>query len=147
MTASGAGPAEHRNGELGHDEGRAALGGQRVLIVEDDAHATHLLEELLKAVGYEVMTTDSALGTAGLVRRVRPSVILLDLGLPYRSGVSLLADLKSDPTTAEIPILAVTGYPEMLTNERRSMVVDVIAKPFESRALLDAVGALCDASG
>ena len=69
MTASGAGPAEHRNGDLGHDEGRAALGGQRVLIVEDDAHATHLLEELLKAVGYEVMTTDSALGTAGLVRR------------------------------------------------------------------------------
>ena len=147
MTASGARPGEHSNGDLRQDESRTTLRSERVLIVEDDPHATHLLEELLKTVGYAVTTTDSALGTAGLARRLRPSVILLDLGLPYRSGVSLLADLKSDPTTAGIPVLVITGYPDMLTAERRVMVADVIAKPFESRAVLEAVGALCAASG
>ena len=116
----------------------------RLLIVEDDASATHLLQELFNAVGYAVTTTDSALGTTGLVRRLRPSVILLDLGLPYRSGVSLLADLKADPATSDIPVLVITGFPDVLTTERRAMVGDVIPKPFDPRALVETVRALCD---
>ena len=139
---------EHRApAESGNGRGRDHLGHERVLIVEDDAYATYMLRELLSGAGYAVTTTESALGTRGLARRLRPSVILLDLGLPYRSGALLLADLKADPATADIPILVVTGYPDALTAKRRTLVTDVIAKPFEPGALVEAVRALCDSRG
>jgi CheY-like chemotaxis protein len=59
--------------------------------------------------GFAVERRDSALGLATLLRRWRPDVVLLDLGLPYRSGAAVLADLKSDPATAAIPVVVVSA--------------------------------------
>jgi DNA-binding response OmpR family regulator len=115
----------------------------RVLVIEDDLHYQELLSHLLSSAGYAVTVTDSALGTASLMSRLRPRVILLDLGLPYRSGASLLADLRADARTAGIPVLVVSGQPEVLTAERRATVAGVFEKPLELRALLGAVRAAC----
>ena len=110
-----------------------------VLVIEDDAGIRELLTDLLQGDGYAVTATDSALGAATLVRRLLPRVILLDLGLPYRSGGALLHDLKTDPATAGIPILVVSALAETLTPERRAMTAGVVAKPFSPDTLLSAV--------
>ena len=47
--------------------------------------------------GYAVTATDSALGVPKLLPQVQPHVVMLDLGLPYESGASLLRSLKADP--------------------------------------------------
>ena len=83
--------------------------GPAVLVVEDDPGVAALLAEVLAGAGYAPTTTDSALGAAALARRLRPAVVLLDLGLPYRSGGALLGDLKADPATAGIPVLVVSA--------------------------------------
>lgn len=114
-----------------------------VLIIEDDPHYKDLLTHLLSSAGYAVTTADSVLGTAALARRLRPDAVLLDLGLPYRSGAWLLAQLKADAHTADIPVLILSGSPEALTAERRAMAGRVMSKPLELQTLLDAVRAAC----
>ena len=117
------------------------MGQWCVLIIDDDPAIVRLLQAILEPAGYAVTAADSALGAAALVRRLRPHVILLDLGLPYRSGAALLAELKADPATADVPILVVSGLAETLPAQRRALAAEVIDKPFSPRELLDAVRA------
>jgi DNA-binding response OmpR family regulator len=137
------------------DEGRAAEGrpagadadedstARRVLVIEDDPHIKDLLTDVLSGDGFAVTAADSVLGAATLIRRLRPCAILLDLGLPYRSGASLLTDLKGDPETADIPVIVVSALPETLTPERRALATLVLAKPINIRDLLRALRAAC----
>ena len=115
--------------------------GPAVLVVEDDPGVAALLADLLTAGGYAPTTTDSALGAVALIRRLRPAVVLLDLGLPYRSGGALLGDLKADPATAAVPVLVVSGLAEALPPALRALAAGVLAKPVRPAALLAAVRA------
>jgi two-component system alkaline phosphatase synthesis response regulator PhoP len=81
-----------------------------------------------------------------LARRLHPAVVLLDLGLPYRSGGTLLADLKTDPVTAGIPVLIVSAYAEALLPGRRALAAAVPSKPFSPAVLLAAVRAAAPAA-
>jgi DNA-binding response OmpR family regulator len=112
-----------------------------VLVIEDDAGLQSMLKVMLNLGGYAVTAIDSALGAMATVRRVRPDVILLDLGLPYRSGASLLAELKSDAATAAVPVLVVSAMTHILSAERRALADGVIPKPFSAEDLLKAVRA------
>jgi len=75
-----------------------------ILIVDDDPDIQEVLADRLAALGYQVST--AATGGDGLARLEAegPQLVLLDLGLPFRSGASLLADLKGDPATAAAPV-------------------------------------------
>jgi CheY-like chemotaxis protein len=127
----------------GEQSGGQAKERRRVLIVEDEPGLAEVVTEILRDEGYDVTATDSAIGAGALVRSVAPHAILLDLGLPYRSGASLLAELKADPRTAHIPVLVVTGAPEVLAGGRRGLAAAVLPKPFGAQTLLDALrGAL-----
>ena len=110
---------------------------RRILIVEDDPAVSSLLTEILARAGYEVTAADSAFGLAGLVRDLRPVAILLDLGLPFRPGVDVLNELKTDARTAHVPVIVLSGLTEILSEERRSLAAAVLAKPFDPERLLD----------
>ena len=111
--------------------GPAAAVGRRVLVVEDDAALAAVWAQALADAGYAVRKRESALGVAALVRAWRPDVVLLDLGLPYRSGASLLAELKAAPATAAIPVVVVSAAPETLPPASRGLAAAVLPKPFD----------------
>ena len=111
----------------------------RVLVIEDEPRFAALVTRVLTEAGYAVRATDSAIRAMALARQWAPCVILLDLGLPYRSGASLLAELKADPATAPIPVVVVSGMAEALTDERRALAAAVVPKPFGARELLEAL--------
>jgi DNA-binding response OmpR family regulator len=115
---------------------------RRVLVVEDDERIATVWTQALADEGYEVRTQDSALGMAGLLRAWRPDVLLLDLGLPYRSGASLLAELKADPTTTAIPVVIVSAAPDALPPEYRGLAAAVLAKPFDLERVLAVLAGL-----
>jgi DNA-binding response OmpR family regulator len=115
----------------------------RILIVEDDQHLSRLLIEVLTASGYDVAAQDSVFGAAAVVRELHPSAILLDLGLPFRPGTALLTELKADARTADVPVLIMSGFPEVLNEERRAMADAILAKPFAIRELLDKIRMAC----
>jgi CheY-like chemotaxis protein len=114
---------------------------KHVLVIDDDAGVQRLLQMILEPAGYAVTAIDSALGAMTTVRRLQPDVILLDLALPYRSGASLLDELKADAATADVPVLVVSANTHVLPTERRALAVDIIAKPFDAEGLLAAVEA------
>jgi DNA-binding response OmpR family regulator len=112
---------------------------QRILIVEDDPTVVDLVTEILTASNFEVRAIDSAFGAAELVRQLEPGAILLDLGLPFRPGSSLMSDLKADPRTADVPIIILSGLTEALTDSRRELAAAVVTKPFEAAVLVETV--------
>lgn len=115
----------------------------RILVVEDEPEISRVLADLLSTTGYDVTITESVFGAAGLVRSLEPCVVLLDLGLPYRPGTSLLLELKSDPRTADVPVVIISGLPETLSEERRAMATAVLAKPLDMTVLLDTIHDAC----
>jgi DNA-binding response OmpR family regulator len=119
---------------------------QRILIVDDDPACRALLDAIFDLHGFQVTHTDSVLGASELIARVRPTVILLDLALPYRSGASWLAQLKADPHTAEIPVVILSALPDVLPRERRALAQAVIQKPFRAATLVETVQAVCAAA-
>jgi len=116
---------------------------QRILIVDDDPSCRELLDGLFELHGFQVTHTDSVLGASELIARHRPTVILLDLTLPYRSGASWLAQLKANPVTANIPVVVLSDLPDMLPRERREFAGAVVQKPFRAGALVQTVRAVC----
>src|SRR5689334_9338862 len=102
-----------------------------VVVVEDDPGTATLLADLLGDAGYAVHARATALGVQAEIRRLRPRAIVLDLGLPYRSGAALLADLKADPDTGRIPVIVVSALLEALPPERAALATALLAKPFD----------------
>lgn len=81
-----------------------------VLIVEDFEDARELYSEYLQHVGLEVISTGNAIDGIRLARARHPDVIVMDAGLPGMSGWDATAALKSDPATAGICIIMLTGH-------------------------------------
>jgi CheY-like chemotaxis protein len=81
----------------------------RVLVIEDHPMDRELVAELVEQEGYPVLEADSAEVGLGLAFADRPALILMDLQLPRMSGYEAIRRLKADPTTAHIPVLALTA--------------------------------------
>ncbi len=82
----------------------------RVLIVEDNEMNRDMLARRLEHRGFEVSTADD--GQKGLTsaRTTIPDLILLDMSLPEVDGWEVVRKLKADPTTRNIPVIALTAH-------------------------------------
>jgi DNA-binding response OmpR family regulator len=115
----------------------------KVLVVEDDPSVRGLLQTLLSAEGYEVVTASD--GLAGLVKATSstPALVLLDLMMPDLGGVRVLEEMREDPGLQEIPVIVVTGKVDAVPAMRELLGEDnVFLKPFAVGELLDRVGAV-----
>ena len=83
--------------------------GKKILIVDDDSDVILFLSTVLQDQGYQ--TIDARDGQEGLemIRSERPDLVLLDLMMPEKSGISLLSDLERDEDLKKIPVIMVTG--------------------------------------
>ena len=82
---------------------------KRILIIDDDPDVVVFLSTLLQDHGYD--TLDASDGVEGLevTRSQKPDLILMDLMMPEKSGISLLSELKQDDELKDIPVVMVTG--------------------------------------
>lgn len=80
-----------------------------ILVVEDNAVNLELVVALLEEAGCEVLTAET--GDAGLeiAQKVRPDLILMDVQLPGMTGYEVTRQLKANPATAAIPVIALTA--------------------------------------
>ena len=109
----------------------------KVLVVEDDPSVRGLLDTLLSAEGYDVVTASD--GLAGLVKvaSARPALVLLDLMMPDLGGVRVLEELREDPALRGTPVLVVTGKVDAVPGMRDLLGDDnVFVKPFAVAELL-----------
>ena len=111
-----------------------------MLVVEDDPSVRGLLQTLLSAEGYEVVTASD--GLAGLVKATsnHPSLVLLDLMMPDLGGVRVLEEMRDDPELADIPVIVVTGKIDAIPSMRELLGEEnVFLKPFAVGELLSRV--------
>jgi len=117
---------------------------KRILYVEDNEDNIFMLKRRLEKLGYAV---DSARnGREGMERayRDRPDLILMDLGLPIIDGWTATRQLKDDPETANIPIIALTAHAMQseLQRARDAGCDDIDTKPVSLKRLLAKIEAL-----
>ncbi len=113
----------------------------RVLVVEDHPLNRELAEAILERAGYDVLTAEDGETALRTVAARRPDVILLDVELPGISGLDVARQLKADPGTRTIPVVALTAY-AMVGDEERVRAAgcdDYVTKPIERPKLLGAV--------
>ncbi|HET6789219.1 MAG TPA: response regulator, partial [Aquabacterium sp.] len=79
------------------------------LIVDDDHQAVELLAQPLQQLGCVVLRAYGGAEGVALARRFKPHLIMLDLEMPAFSGFQVVDELKGDPSSADIPIMIVTG--------------------------------------
>jgi CheY-like chemotaxis protein len=111
--------------------------GAPILIVDDNASNTKLLAFLLTSKGYEVRTAASAPDALAVLDTFVPRLILMDIQLPGMDGLTLTRQLKADPRTSHIPIIAATAY-AMKGDEARALAAGCsgyITKPIDTRRL------------
>lgn len=80
-----------------------------VLIVEDNDKNLKLVRDLLRYHGFETIEATNAEDGIALARERRPRLVLMDIQLPGMDGVTALAKLRADPSTAAISVVAVTA--------------------------------------
>jgi CheY-like chemotaxis protein len=80
-----------------------------ILIVDDYAGARYLRSRILNDAGYEVVEAATGEEALRIAAAVTPSLVLLDVNLPDISGTEVCRRLKSDPATARIPVIQITG--------------------------------------
>ncbi len=118
--------------------------GLRVLIVDDDRQFANFLNELLVGLPEPAITAMAHDGfeAGSKVYTFKPDVVLLDLMMPDLDGFRVCRQIKQDPATSAIRVVAITGYPTP-ENVRRSLdegAACCLGKPVDAETLLDALG-------
>lgn len=83
---------------------------QVILIVEDNARNLKLARDILNHFGYKTLEAENAEDGLALARAEQPDLILMDVQLPGMDGVEALGRLRTDPLTADIPVVALTAF-------------------------------------
>jgi len=117
------------------------MGGDPVLIIDDNPVNLKLVRSVLAAEGYDIRTAGDGVEALTMLSEFRPRLILMDLQLPGDSGFELTRRLKSDPATRAIIIVAVTAYaiPGDEEKAQRAGCSGLITKPLDTRTLPAAI--------
>ncbi|MFC7380044.1 response regulator [Brevundimonas sp. GCM10030266] len=93
------------------EDDRNALTGSRrlLLVIEDDDRFAGIVRDLSRELGFQCLVAGTAEDALVLARRHSPSAIVLDIGLPDQSGLTVLDSLKRDDKTRHIPIHIVSA--------------------------------------
>ncbi len=83
---------------------------RKILVVEDNDMNRRLVRILLKANGYEVIEATTGDEAMEYLKDQTPDLILMDIQLPNTDGLALSREIKSNPLTKDVPIIAVTAY-------------------------------------
>ena len=101
-----------------------------VLVIDDDPNVRELVERFLRKEGLQVRTATGGEEGLRLARELRPAAITLDVMMPGIDGWALLAALKTDPATADIPVIMLT----IVDNPQRGYALgaaDYLTKPID----------------
>ena len=120
--------------------------GKMILIVEDDANISELVQMYLKKEGYETCIANDGGEGVNLFRKTKPDLVLLDIMLPVMDGFGVLRTIRQDSAT---PVIMLTAKGE--TNDKvqglKHGADDYLTKPFEMKELLARIEAVLRRTG
>lgn len=117
------------------------MGKPRILVVEDERDVSKVISINLKLEGMEVLEVHDGPSGIEMIEQEKPDCVVLDIMLPKMSGWDIIRQMKSNPATADIPVVMVTAK----VAERDQLrglgagAVKYITKPFSPIALTEAI--------
>lgn len=118
----------------------------RILVVEDNVMNQEMLSRRLVRRGFEVLVAENGQEALDAVRSATPDLVLMDMSLPVIDGYAATAELKADPATKAVPVIALTAH-AMAGDEQRCLDVGCDAyeqKPMDLERLVGKIHALLD---
>lgn len=104
----------------GNEEKQVA--GELILVIEDNEKNRKLCRDVLQVKGYRTIESETAENGLKLAVEQNPALILMDIQLPGMDGITAMKQLKTDPGTKDIPIIAITA--SAMTNNRQTMLAE-----------------------
>lgn len=120
------------------------VAGKRILIVEDEPDAAHLLEHHLRRHGYRTSVAPDGLTAVNETLNDPPDLLILDLMLPKLDGWEVFRLLKGNARTAQVPVIMLTALAtmEQKLEGLRQGADDYLTKPYDARELLARINVL-----
>ncbi len=115
----------------------------KIMIVDDDPDLRMALKLRLRANNFETVSASDGYSAIALAQKERPSLVILDLGLPAGDGYVVLKRMQESDTLSDIPIIVLTARDPQL-NEDRSLGAGATAffqKPVDNNELLEVIRA------
>lgn len=112
-----------------------------IVCIDDSPSVTAEIERCLEGKGFRVMAIHDSLKALMQIIRLKPDIILMDVGMPALDGYALCSMLRKHPTFKKLPIVMVTGNTGLINRARASMsgATDYLTKPFKGGELLKVV--------
>jgi CheY-like chemotaxis protein len=100
----------------------------RVLVIDDEPFATHMLGGLLRRYGYIAAELNDPAKALQMAHRFQPDIVLLDIQMPWKNGHEVAADFAADSFQSQVPIIFISQD----TQERHESTdsIPILAKPF-----------------
>jgi two-component system, cell cycle response regulator DivK len=98
------------------------MANELVLIIEDNEKNRKLVRDVLQVKGYRTIETETAEEGLKLALEKSPALVLMDIQLPGMDGITALKQLRANPQTKSIPVIAITA--SAMTNNRQSMLAE-----------------------
>ncbi len=113
----------------------------RILIIDDNAGFRELLRIMLSNEGYAVEEAEDAVEGGKAMLAAQPDLVICDIDMPYMDGLELLSALRSDPSTASLKVILLSGRKDIdtLTKAEQFGVVDYLIKPVTRERLLESI--------
>lgn len=116
----------------------------RILVVEDERMIREMLLRFLQMNSYEAITAADGVQAVAQAKTAQPDLILMDMRLPVMDGWEATQQIKADPETRAIPIIALTAY--AMTDDREHALAvgcdDYETKPIQFPRLLSKIQTL-----
>jgi two-component system, cell cycle response regulator DivK len=98
------------------------MANELILIIEDNEKNRRLCRDVLQVKGYKTIESETAEEGLKLALEQAPALILMDIQLPGMDGITAMKQLKADPNTQSIPVIAITA--SAMTNNRTTMLAE-----------------------
>src|SRR5213594_2079071 len=122
------------------------MANEMILIVEDNEKNRKLVRDVLQHRGYRTLEAETGEDGVRLAKEHRPALILMDIQLPGIDGITALGQLRADPATRVIPVIAVTA--SVMTHDRQKIMAAGFdgyqSKPIRGKEFLEAVRTTLD---
>ena len=117
---------------------------KNVLVVDDSPTDAHLISEILKKHGYQVITATSGEEGVAKAKSSKPDLILMDIVMPGMSGFEATRAITKDPETSGIPVIicSTKGQETDKAWGLRQGAKDYLVKPVNEKALMEKIGSL-----
>ena len=118
---------------------------EKNILLADPSHAVQkVIFRAFSKLDYELVVAENFSDADDFLRDEKPDLVMADVALPGKNGYELCEYLKSNPGTASIPVILIVGTDHTIDREESSRVHadEYILRPFDSKGLLDKVGAL-----